>query len=177
MPVKQSDYTMLPFYDGLLSAKLLLCFAALIIIITIIKTIIYRKSISIRQAPAAITFAYITAPLINMMFCTFLYWQWALALSAVISVIFAFTTAGEVKDANSDERMGIRGLNKDIRRIRGELFNDMSIEKQLEYRESVKPVRFSKILFIAITLIIPVLFIFVLQGLDIGYLLKPVLIN
>ena len=170
-----SDYTVLPFLDITITTRLLVATFLVFVFTLLVKQIVFKTSVSLHRAPVSVLFAYICCSVVNVMFCTFLYWYWAAFLCTVMSVIYAFTTAREVKESNEEERSGVYGLNKDIRRIRGEIFNDMSIEDQLEFKKSVKEYQFSKILFIVVTLIVPALAITVFHFLDIGYLFFPVL--
>lgn len=172
-----NDYTLLPFYYPLTTAKLLFISFALLMTVLIIKTIIYKTSLTLHRAPTAILFGYIQTCIINVMLCTFLYWYIALPICLVMSCVFAFTTSGEVKDANTEERIGVWGLNRDIKQIRGELFNDMSIEEQLEYSKTVRQTKFSPILFVIITMLAALVFILTCHFLDIGYLFRPVLVQ
>ncbi len=172
-----SDYTVLPFLDITVTTRLLIVTFLVFVFTLVVKQIIFKNSMTLHRAPVSVIFAYICCSVVNVMFCTFLYWYWAVFLCTVMSLIYAFTTAREVKESGEEERMGIFGLNKDIRRIRGELFNDMSVEQQIEYRKNVKEYGFSKILFVVITLIIPALAIAVFHFLNIGYLFFPVLVS
>lgn len=176
----KSEYTLLPFYNPLTAAKFCAVFSLLIIIFTIIRTFIYKKSMTLRRAPTAVWTSFISASLIGMLMCCFLYWNWALPIDAVIALVYIFYVSGEVKEANSEERIGVWGLNKDIRRVRGEIFNDMSIDEQKQYSEKVKSFDFNlihKILFFIGVIAISVIFIFICYFLDTGYLFKSVLIK
>jgi hypothetical protein len=89
----------------------------------------------------------------------------------------AFSVSGKVRDSNSEERTGVWGLNANIRRIRGELFNDMTPEEQVAYRETVKETKFYSPLFVALSLVAPVIAVVIYKLLDLGYLFTPVLIQ
>lgn len=173
----ENEYTSLPFYNNFTAAKIFAVVAVLIIAFLIIKAVISKNSLTLHRAPFSVCTAYINIALINIIFCTFMYWYWALPLSLALTLIYMHTTYMEVKDANSEERSGVWGLNKDIRRIRGELFNDLPIEEQLAYREKVKDYKFSRIVFVVVAMLIPLAFIGVCYLLDIGYLFYPVIIE
>lgn len=180
MNLTESDYTLLPFYNPLTAAKFCAVFALLIIAFAIIRAIIYKSSMTLHRAPTAVWTSFVSASLIGMCVSSFLYWNWALVISAVIACIYTFYTSGEVKEANSDERLGVWGLNKDIRRVRGEIFNDMTAEEQKAYAAKVKPFKFGavqKLLFFAGIIAIVLAFMFICNALDIGYLFEPVLIE
>ena len=172
-----SDYTLLPFLKTATTAKLVIATFLIFVCVVAIRKNVFGTSLTLHKAPATIFFAYITAGCANIILTTFMYWYWALPICLGISLIFAFTTERDVKAAISEERIGKWGLNKEIRRIRGELFNEMSIEQQIEYREKIKDVRFSKLLFTTVTMAVPVIAILVFWALDIGYLFYPVFIG
>lgn len=163
----------LPFESPITAAKIFLTVGILLIAYIIVRAVVFSRSLTLHRAPAAVAFAYIAASLANILICIFFHWQAALPLCLLISVIFMFTTAGEVRDANSEERAGVWGLNRDIRRIRGELFNDMTPEEQVEYRNSVKEYRFNRWLFIALTLLAAAVFVAVCYFSGIGYRFDP----
>ena len=168
------SYGILPFSNTLTAAKIFFAIGGLIILYLIVRAVLYSRSLTLHRAPTSVACAYICASLVNMMLCVLFYWYWALPLCTVISLIFMFTSAGDVKDANSEERTGVWGLNRDIRRIRGELFNDMTPEEQIEYRNSVKEYRFNRPLFVIVTLLIPALFVLACYTSGLGYLFFPV---
>lgn len=170
----QTEYTILPFFEVLTAAKLFTFFAILVIVAAFIRFIVFKNALTLRKAPTSIIFAYITASIANVLLTTFLYWYWALPLCLVISLIYAYATAAEVRDANAEERMGVWGLNKDIRRIRGELFNDMSQQEQIAYRNKVRETKFSKLVFIAVTMAVALIAIFIFYIADLNYLFFPI---
>ena len=172
----ETEYTTLPFYNNFTAAKLFAATAIVLILFLIVRAIIAKRSLTVHRAPFAAVTAYINAAIINILLCTFLYWYWALPLCLVISLIYMFTTANEIKDANSEERAGVWGLNRDIRRIRCELFNDLPIEEQLKLREKVVPYKFRRGLFVIITMLVPLLFILICD-LTLDYLYYPVIIE
>lgn len=177
--VKEVKYTLLPFYDFKIATILFGIMAVLLFVLVFVRRIVYKRSMTLHKASTSVVFAYIEACLCNLLMFTFLYWYWALPVSAVISLIHVMTVRADVKDANSEERIGVWGLNKEIRRIRGEIFNDLTVEEQIEYSKTVKEYKFGALqisLFFAITLAIPLIFTLVCYLLDIGYLYAPVLI-
>ena len=177
MELTESKYTLLPFLDVITAAKLFALFGLLIIITSIIRVIIFKRSLTFHRAKTEIVFGFISVSFINCLFTTFLYWQWATGLSVVLGIVYAFSVSGKVRDSNSEERTGVWGLNADIRRIRGELFNDMTPEEQVAYRETVKETKFYSPLFVALSLVAPVIAVVIYKLLDLGYLFTPVLIQ
>lgn len=177
MEIVESKYTLLPFLDVITAAKLFALFGLCIIAVAIVRAIVFKRALTLHRAKTEIVFGFISVSFINCLFTTFLYWQWAAGLSIVLGIVYAFSVSGKVRDSNSEERTGVWGLNADIRRIRGELFNDMTPEEQIAYRETVKETKFISPLFVVLSLVPPVLAVAVYRILDLGYLFAPVLIS
>ncbi len=171
------DKTILPFISALTAAKIFGVIAGCIVIIYIVRAIVYKRAMNLRRGPTALTFNLILAILFSAAVYTFFYWQWAVVVSVVISLIFMSATSHEVKEGNSDERVGVYGLNKDIRTVRGEIFNDMTIEKQLEYTSRAKEYKFFPIVFIIIAVAVPLLFTVIWHFCNIGYLYFPIILK
>lgn len=159
----------LPFENPLTAAKLFFAACALLIIYAIVRAAVFSKALTLHRAPATVAFAYVAASVANIIIAVLFRWFAALPLCIIMTVIFLFSTASEVKDANTEERMGIWGLNRDIRRIRGELFNDMSPEEQVAFRSTVTEYRFNKPLFVAVTLAVPTVFVILCHFVGLGY--------
>ncbi len=170
-------YTILPFFDSITATKLFFVVGVLILLYCAVYAAVTRTAKNLHRAPTVVGFAYVGASLCNILMTTMFYWYWALPLCVMFTLVFMFPTASEVKSANTDERVGVWGFNKELCRIRGEIFNDMSIEEQISYRESVKEYRFNRPLFVAVTLLVPVIFVAALYAADIGYLFFPVLLE
>ena len=83
----------------------------------------------------------------------------------------------EVKEGNSEERIGVWGLNKEIRAVRGEIFNDMSKEEQIEYTKKVKEFRFLWPLFIFVCVAIPLGVACLWKFMGLGFLWAPVILS
>ncbi len=168
--------TLLPFQNAITAAKIFGVLVVLIIATYFIRAIVYKRALNLKRAPTAEVFYLLLATLFNTALYTFFYWQWALPVSVVISLVFMSSTSHEVKEGNNELRMGVWGLNKDIRTVRAEIFADLSPEKQVEYRENVKEYNFVKWRFLAFAILIPVVLVFVWHFLNIGYLFFPVAI-
>ena len=104
----------------------------------------------------------------------FFYWYIALPVSVAIALAFMSAVSHEVHEGNSEERIGVWGLNKDIRSVRGDIFNDMSIEDQLAYTKNVKEYKFHPIRFVITAVAIPLVIVTVFYFADIGFLWFPV---
>ena len=74
-----------------------------------------------------------------------------------------------------DELEGRRGLNPLIRTVRAEIFNDLSIEEQMEFKKTVQPQKFYWWIFLPLVMILPFLTILLLERLGVGdYLFQVV---
>lgn len=167
---------LLPFEDPLTAAKLFFAVFALLLIYVITRAVIASRSMTIHRAQFAVVCSCIANSLANIFVSTFLFWYIALPLCMVITLIYMFATANEVYEANAEERSGVWGLNRDIRRVRSEIFNDMTQEEQIEYRKSVREFRFNKPLYMLISMAVPVLFILICAFSGAGYkLVLPML--
>lgn len=164
-----SPHGKLPFEDPLTAAKLFLAVLVLLLIYAVIRAVISSRSMTIRRAHFAVACSFIANSLANIFVCTFLFWYLALPLCIVITVIYMLATANEVHEANSEERSGVWGLNRDIRRVRSEIFSDMTQEEQIEYRKNVREFNFNKPLYMLISMTVPLLFILICTFFDTGY--------
>lgn len=169
-----TEMTLLPFFNAVTAAKIFGVLIASVILVYIVRAFVYKKSLTFRRAPTAEVFYTIIASLMNCVVYMFFYWYIAVFVSLAVSLAFMKAIQMEVKEANEDERIGVWGLNEDIRTIRGELFNDMSIEEQLEYRNNVKEYKFRWYRFLLITVGFALLLMSVFYFLDMGYLWFPV---
>jgi len=177
MPLKPSDTTILPFLNAITAAKIFGTIVAVALAVFIIRSVVYKKALGLRRAPTAVFFNGFIAITFNTALYTFFYWKWALPVSFVITLIYMLATWHEVKEGNSEERVGVWGLNKDIRTIRGELFNDMSKDEQIEYTKNVKEYKFWWPLFIIVCVGAPVLIALLWYVCGLGFLWNPVAIN
>ena len=160
---------LLPFKNALTAAKLFFAVFFLLIVYAIVRAVVYRRSLTLHKAPTAVVFSYIASSLANILVCIFFSWFLALPLCIILTLIFMFTTKSEVNDANAEERSGVWGLNSDIRRIRGELFSDMTVQEQIDYRNSVKEYNFNMWLFGIVSIAVAVLFIAACYFFGAGY--------
>lgn len=174
MIFNELEETILPFYSAITAAKVFGVLVLLIVAAYIVRRAVYKRALSLRRGPTAEVFYLIIASLMNTVLYVFFYWWWALPMSVAIALAFMSATSHEVKEGNADERCGVYGLNKDIRQIRAELFNDMSVEEQLEYTSKIKEYRFYRIRFIAVCVMVPLLIVTAFYYADIGFLWFPV---
>lgn len=177
MPLKPSDTTILPFLNAITAAKIFGIIVIVALSLYITRAIVYKKALGLRRGPTAVFFHGAIAITFNTALYTFFYWNWALPVSFVITLVFMSATWHEVKEGNSEERIGVWGLNNDIRTVRGEIFNDMSKEEQIEYTGKVKEYKFWWPLFIAVCVATPILIAFLWKIAGLGFLWSPVAIG
>ncbi len=174
MQHEPSSTTILPFLSALTAAKVFGTIVLIAVLVYIVRAVVNRRALSFRRGPTAMVFNGIIAITFNTALYTFFYWKWALAVSFVISLVFMSATMHEVKEGNSEERIGVWGLNKDIRTVRGEIFNDMSKEEQLEYTKNVKEFKFYWPLFILVCVATPLVIAWIWEIAGLGFLWVPV---
>jgi len=177
MPTDISDTTILPFMNALTAAKIFGIIVAVAVALYVIRAVVYKKALGLRRGPTAVFFYGAIAITFNTALYTFFYWKWALPVSVVITLVYMSATWHEVKEGNSEERVGVWGLNKDIRTVRGEIFNDMTKEEQLEYTGKVKEYKFWWPLFIAVCVATPILIALLWKIAGLGFLWSPVVIG
>ena len=129
--------TIIPFMSGLNAAKVFTVLVLLILITYIVRKYVYKHSLTFRRGPTAMVFYFIIASLMCTVLYVFFYWYIALPISVVVALAFMSAVSHEVHEGNIDERVGVWGLNKDIRTVRAELFNDMPIEEQAIVRRNL----------------------------------------
>ncbi len=177
MNFNKLEKTIIPFMSGLNAAKVFTVLVLLIVLTYIVRKYVYKHSLTFRRGPTAVVFYLIIASLMCTVLYVFFYWYIAFLLSVAIALAFMSAVSHEVHEGNTDERVGVWGLNSDIRTVRAELFNDMSIEEQLEYTKNVKEYNFQPILFVLAVIAIPLVIVTVFHFADIGFLWFPVSLN
>lgn len=174
MNFNELEKTILPFMSGLTAAKVFTALVCLIVLTYIVRRYVYKHSLTFRRGPTAEIFYFIIASLMCTVLYVFFYWYIALPVSVAIALAFMSAVSHEVHEGNSEERIGVWGLNKDIRSVRGDIFNDMSIEDQLAYTKNVKEYKFHPIRFVITAVAIPLVIVTVFYFADIGFLWFPV---
>ena len=169
-----SNTTILPFMSALTAAKIFGIIVLIAVLIYIVRAVVSRRAMTLRRGPTAMVFNGIIAITFNTALYTFFYWQWALPVSFVITLVFMSATWHDVKEGNSEERIGVWGLNKEIRTVRGEIFNDMSKDEQIEYTKKVKEFKFYWPVFILVCVAAPLFIAYLWQLFGLGFLWTPV---
>lgn len=169
------QYAILPWMEQISAGKILWVAALSLIAYCIFEAIFKRFNKSMRRGTLSLIGNTIWPLLINLGIFTVAYWQWALPLTIIVGVMFVFIMRHELKEAHTDELEGYRGLNPLIREVRAEIFNELSIEEQLEFKKTVKPHKFYWWIFLPAVVIIPFLLILLAEALGVGdYLFKVV---
>lgn len=177
MPGELLETTILPFMNALTAAKIFGIIVLTAVLLFVVRAIVNKNALNLRRGPTAVFFNGAIAITFNCALYTFFYWQWALPVSFVITLVYMSATMHEVKEGNSDERIGVWGLNKDIRAVRGEIFNDMSKEEQIAYTKKVKEYKFWWPLFILVCVAVPLVIALIWDAAGLGFLWSPVVLS
>ena len=171
------DWTYLPWEEqGTAGNICWVCFVigALFLLVT---QIIRRTNLGydIHSAPFLSMECTVLALVINTAVYTLFFWYAAWAVSLAFSIAFYISARGIQKKIYSDEKDGKWGLFPDLRQVRGELFSDLSIEEQMEYKKKVDAT-FKKLdprLYFPLTVILPFLLILILKLCGLPYIFAP----
>lgn len=167
------EYTMLPWWDVLSAGKIVPILGFLLAGWALFAGLFKRYNASVRRGTFAVIDNTVWPLLLNSIIYTTLFWYWAAPISIGLSYVFEAIIRHEQKRAFEEERLGCFGLNKEIKTLRGEAFNDLSIEEQLSYREKVTPYRFCWWAHMLLCVILPFLLVLLLEALGAGnYLFK-----
>lgn len=168
-------YAILPWYDQLSAGYILSTAGALLIAWCIFEAIFKRYNKSMRRGTLALISNTLWPLLINCGIFAVAYWQWAVPLSAVCGTLFLFVIRHELKEAYTEEKEGYRGLNPLIREVRAEMFSDLSIEEQMEFKAQVRPQKFYWWIWLPLMIAIPFLVMLLAEAVGIGdYLFQVV---
>lgn len=168
-------YTFFPWMDSMTVGRILPALFILLVGYSLFEYIFRKHNFSMRRGTLSIIGNTVWALLLNTCFFTIAYWKWAFAFSIICGLFFILVIRNELKVAYQDELEGYRGVNPEIRKLRAELFADLSIEEQMEFKKTVKPQRFPWYLWLPLVVIVPFLLILLLEQLGVGdYLFKVV---
>ncbi len=167
--------TYLPWMNVLSAGKIIPPVIAILIAWCIFAALMKKYNSSIRRGHFAVVDNTLWALLLNTMIFTVSFWQWSFPVAIGIGAIFIWVIKNEQKRAWEDERIGMRGMNAEMKRLRGEAFNDLSIEEQMAYKEKVKPYSFRWWIFLPAVVLLPFLLMLLLEALGVGdYLFRVV---
>lgn len=167
--------TYLPWMDVLSAGRVVPPVIAVLIGWCIIAALMKKFNSSVRRGHFAVVDNTLWALLLNTLIFTVSFWQWAFPVAIGIGALFIWVIRNEQTRALEEERIGMRGMNAEMKRLRGEAFNDLSIEEQMAYKEKVKPYRFRWWLFWPAVVLLPFLLMLLLEALGVGdYLFRVV---
>ncbi|MBQ6947219.1 MAG: hypothetical protein IJN42_04145 [Clostridia bacterium] len=78
------------------------------------------------------------ALVINTAVYSLFFWYVALPVSLFFTTILCISARGIQNKIYSEEKDGAWGLHPSLRQVRGEMFSDLSVEEQLEYKKKVE---------------------------------------
>ncbi|MBQ8893696.1 MAG: hypothetical protein IJ043_04730 [Clostridia bacterium] len=175
METESLKYTFFPWMDSLTVGRILPPLIILLVAYNIFEYFFKKHNISMRKGTLSIISGTAWTLLLNTCFFTIAYWQWAILFSAVLALLFIVIMRYELKVSYQEELEGYRGLNPEMRKIRAELFADLSIEEQLEFKQNVHPQKFYWYVWLPLMLLIPFLTVLLLEQLGVGdYLFQVV---
>ncbi len=170
---KKIEYTMLPWWDVMSAGYAVPVVLILLVLWAITAGLMKRFNSSIRRGVFAIIDGTVWPLLLNTVVFLVAFWNWAFPVAAGISLIFESVIRNELKRSLEDERVGMLGMNPTIKLLRGEAYNDLSVEEQLAYKEKVQPIRFTWWIHLLATVVLPFLLMLLLEQLGLGnYLFK-----
>ena len=148
---------------------------ALLVAFCIFERVFSKHNNTMRKGTMSIISATAWTLILNFIFYVIAFWQWAVGFSVAMALFFIVILRHELKIAYQDEKEGFRGLNPLIRSIRGEIFSDLSIEEQMEFKKNVKPQKFYWYLWLPLVVGLPFLAVLLLEQLGVGdYLFEVV---
>lgn len=174
---KVIDWTYLPWDEQGTAGTV--CGICLIIgVIFILVTQIIRRTnlgYNIHQAPFVSMEMAVLSLILNTAVFALFFWYAAIGISLVFSFAFYISGRGIQKNIYFEEKEGRWGLFPPLRKVRGELFADTSLEEQLEWKRKVDA-SFKKIhplWFFPLTTVLPFIIILILQALGLPYIFVP----
>lgn len=122
------------------------------------------------------THAYVYGVCVNIAIFALFYWYIALPVSLLFSLVFFNSTRSLQKLAFEQEKNGMWGLSKELRIVRGELFSDESIEKQMEIKKQAEAFYrpLSPYLYFTLTVGIPFATVIIMYLCGANYLFAPI---
>ena len=167
--------TLLPWMDPLSAGHLVVTAVFILVLYNVFEYFFKRNNITMRRGTLAIISNSAWALCLNFCIFTLAFWYWAVPLSLALSAIFIVIIRGELKTAREEELDGAKGLTPEVRTARAELFSDLSIEEQLEFKKNYKPQKFYWWLYLILTVSLPFLLVLLLEQLGAGdYLFQVV---
>ncbi len=171
------DWTYLPWDEQDLAGTV--CWTCLVlgVIFVLVTQIIRRTNLgyNIHQAPfVSLEMASLAVALNTAVFALF-FWYAALAVSLFFSFLFYISGRGIQKNVYFEEKEGRWGLFPPLRKVRGELFADTSVEEQLEWKQKVDATfrKINPLWFFPLTVLLPFAVMLILKLCGLPYIFVP----
>lgn len=112
---------------------------------------------------------------VNVAIYSLFFWYVAIAVSLFFTFIFYISARGIQNKIYYEEKDGKWGLHPPLREVRGELFSDLSVEEQLEYKAEVdrKFRKLSPWWYFPLTVLLPFVIILILKLCGLPYTFVP----
>lgn len=162
------EYTMLPWWDVMSAGRSVPVVALLLVAWAVIAALFKRYNTTLRRGHFSMVDNTVWPMLLNTIVYLVAFWYWGLPVAVGIALIFESVIRNDLKRALEDERQGMFGMNPTVKILRGEAFNDLSVEEQMAYKERVIPVRFYPWLHFLAVVILPFLAVLLLEQLGLG---------
>ncbi|MBQ8600664.1 MAG: hypothetical protein IJ407_04710 [Clostridia bacterium] len=168
-------YTLLPWMNVLSAGRIIPAVGGLLIAWCIFAALFRKLNASVRRGHFAVIDNTLWPLLLNTVIFTVAFWNWAFPIAIGVSLLFLFVIRNELKRSLEDERIGMFGMNAEMKRLRGEAYNDLSIEEQMAYKEKVTPIRFYWWIWLPLVVLLPFLLMLLLEAFGVGdYLFRIV---
>lgn len=171
------DWTYLPWDDQGLAGKICWVCVVIGVLFVAITQVIRRTNLgyNIHQAPFVTMEMSVLALLLNTAMFALFFWYAAIPMSLFISFLLYISGRGIQNNVYYEEKEGRWGLSAPLRKIRGELFSDTSIEEQLQWKQNVDATfkKIPTIPFFLLTVAVPFLVIITLKFCGFPYIFVP----
>ncbi|MBR5782968.1 MAG: hypothetical protein IKY33_01940 [Clostridia bacterium] len=171
------DWTYLPWDKQSVAgyicwACVLICAAFLIVTQIIRRT---NMGYDIHCAPFVSMECTMLSLCINTAVFALFFWYAALAISLGFAAVFYLAARGMQNKIYHDEKDGKWGLFSDLRQVRGELFSDLTVEEQLEYKKKIDAT-FRKLdprLYFPLVILLPFVLMVIMKMCGLPYIFAP----
>ncbi len=162
------EYTMLPWWDVMSAGRAVPVVLFLLVAWCLFAGLMKRYNSTLRRGHFSLLDNTMWPLLVNTVLYLVAFWYWAVPVAAGLGLIFESVIRNDLKRSLEDERQGMFGMNPHIKQLRGEAFNDLSVEEQMAYKEKVTPIAFSWWIHLLIVTVVPFLIVLLLEQLGLG---------
>lgn len=134
-----------------------------------------KSGYDLHEAPFVTMECTVLALLVNTAMFALFFWYAALAASLFFSLMFYLSARGMQKKIYFEEKDGRWGLHPPLRQVRGELFSDLPIEEQLEYKKKIDAT-FKKVQpwwYFPLTIAVPFAVVLIMRLCGFDYIFTP----